>query len=388
MDGKDGVGSMTLHYRLGDSGHAVAEIRVKLAQLGLLDHTDSGVPLDTFDIDVDRAVRQFQQERGLTADGVVGPVTYRVLEEARWRLGDRLLSYVVANPQSGDDVLTLQRRLTELGFDVGHVDGIFGPRTGEALREFQRNVGLPADGTCGPGTFKALGRLAPIVTGGRPENLRASDALQRAGKRLPGKIVVIDPGHGGPDRGHAANGLDEASVVEDLAARVEGRLAATGVHAYLTRGPTTTSELDEIRRAEFANETGANLVISLHVDGHPNPEASGVATYYYGSDRPGTASAIGETFAGLIQREIVARTDLVDCRTHAKTWDLLRHTRMAAVRVELGYINNEHDAARLADPSFRDVVAEAIVVAVQRVYLPSHEDAPTGALRLRDLADA
>lgn len=379
---------MALHYRLGDSGHAVAEIRVKLAQLGLLDHTDSGVPLDTFDIDVDRAVRQFQQERGLTADGVVGPVTYRVLEEARWRLGDRLLSYVVANPQSGDDVLALQRRLTELGFDVGHVDGIFGPRTGEALREFQRNVGLPADGTCGPSTFKALGRLAPIVTGGRPDNLRASDALQRAGKRLPGKIVVIDPGHGGPDRGHGANGLDEASVVEDLAARVEGRLGATGVHAYLTRGPAMASELDEIRRAEFANETGANLVISLHVDGHRNPDASGVATYYYGSDRPGTSSAIGETFAGLIQREIVARTDLVDCRTHAKTWDLLRHTKMAAVRVELGYITNEHDAARLADPSFRDVVAEAIVVAVQRVYLPSHEDASTGVLQLQDLADA
>lgn len=388
MDGKDGIGSMTLQYRLGDSGHAVAEIRVKLAQLGLLDHTDSGVPLDTFDIDVDRAVRQFQQERGLTSDGVVGPVTYRVLEEARWRLGDRLLSYVVANPQSGDDVLALQRRLTELGFDVGHVDGIFGPRTGEALREFQRNVGLPADGTCGPSTFKALGRLAPIVTGGRPDSLRASDALQRAGKRLPGKIVVIDPGHGGPDRGHAAFGLDEASVVEDLGARVEGRLAATGVHAYLTRGPGMTEELDEIRRAEFANETGANLVISLHVDGHKNPLASGVATYFYGSNRPGTASAIGETFAGLIQREIVARTDLVDCRTHAKTWDLLRHTRMAAVRVELGYITNEHDAARLADPSFRDVVAEAIVVAVQRVYLPSHEDAPTGVLQLRDLADA
>jgi N-acetylmuramoyl-L-alanine amidase len=379
---------MTLRYRLGDSGPAVAEIRVKLAQLGLLDHTESGVPLDTFDIDVDHAVRQFQQERGLTADGVVGPATYRVLEEARWRLGDRILSYVVANPQSGDDVLELQRRLTELGFDVGRVDGIFGPRTGEALREFQRNTGLPADGTCGPGTFKALGRLAPIVTGGRPDSLRASDALQRAGKRLPGKIVVIDPGHGGPDRGFTGNGLEEATLVEDLAARVEGRLAATGVHAYLTRGRALTAELDEVTRAEFANETGANLVISLHVDGYHNPAASGVATYFYGHDRPGANSAIGEMLAGLIQRELVARTGLVDGRTHAKTWDLLRHTRMAAVRVELGYITNPDDAARLADPQFRDTVAEAIVVAVQRVYLPSHEDAQTGVLQLRDLAGA
>ena len=96
-------------------------------------------------------------------------------------------------------------------------------------------------------------------------------------------------------------------------------------------------------------------------------------------------SAAGERFAGLVQREIVARTDLRDCRTHAKTWDLLRYTRMPAVRIELGYVTNPDDAARLGDPDFRDVVAEAIVVAVQRLYLPSELDSPTGVLRLSHL---
>lgn len=375
---------MTTHrYRLGDTGPAIAEIRTKLSQIGLLDDTQPGP--HTFDDDVDHAVRQFQQERGLAVDGVVGPMTYRMLDEARWRLGDRLLSYVVANPQSGDDVSDLQRRLSELGFNVGRLDGVFGPHTGDALREFQRNVGLPADGTCGPSTFKALARLAPIVTGGRPERLRADEALRRAGKRLPGKVVVIDPTHGGSNRGNAANGLEEAAIVEDLAVRMEGRLAATGVRTFLTRGPGAEGELDSEARAQFANETGANLMVSLHVDAHSNPLARGVATYYYGSERNGASSAIGEQFAGLVQREIVARTDLEDCRTHPKTWNLLRHTKMATVWVELGYLTNEGDAARLADPDFRDVVAEAIVVAIQRVYLPAHEDATTGALRMGDL---
>ena len=126
--------------------------------------------------------------------------------------------------------------------------------------------------------------------------------------------------------------------------------------------------------------------MSLHVDEHRNPEASGVATYYYGTSHgDAMRSTLGERFAGLVQREVVARTDLRDCRTHAKTWDLLRYTKMPAVRMELGYVTNESDAIRIADPGFRDVVAEAIVVAVQRVYLPPDMDAPTGVLQLGEL---
>ena len=87
-----------------------------------------------------------------------------------------------------------------------------------------------------------------------------------------------------------------------------------------------------------------------------------------------------------MQREIVARTDLVDLRSHAKSWELLRHTRMPAVRIDVGYLTNPGDAARLADPAFRDVVAEAVVVAVQRMYLNPETDTRTGLLRLDEAA--
>jgi hypothetical protein len=75
-----------------------------------------------------------------------------------------------------------------------------------------------------------------------------------------------------------------------------------------------------------------------------------VASYYFGSEAHGTRSSTGEKFAGLVQREIVARTDLLDLRPHAKTWDFLRKTRMPAVRLDLGYLTNAGDAARLAHP--------------------------------------
>jgi N-acetylmuramoyl-L-alanine amidase len=263
------------------------------------------------------------------------------------------------------------------------VDGLFGVETEHALREFQRNVGIPADGTCGPSTFKALDRLARTVVGGRPHAMRESEAINRAGPTLSGKLVVIDPGHGGTDAGVSGHDLDESALVYDLASRVEGRLTATGSSAFLTRGPD--GDLDEVERARFANTAGADLVISVHVDAHANRDAAGCATYYFGNDRIGHHSAVGERFADLVQREVCARTDLANLRTHPKTWDLLRRTRMPAVRIELGYLSNTGDAARLADPAFRDVLAEAVVAAVQRLYLPPDEDAETGFLRIPEL---
>ena len=74
--------------------------------------------------------------------------------------------------------------------------------------------------------------------------------------------------------------------------------------------------------------------------------------------------------AELIQEEVPWHTSLPDCRTHAKTWDLLRMTRMPAVRVEMGYATNDLDAALLADPSARDAIAAGLYSAVSRLFAP------------------
>ena len=368
--------------RRGDRGPVVAEIRSKLASLGLIEHETvapaAGVPgmdgFDGFDDACDRAVRGFQQARGLSVDGIVGPETYRALDEARWQLGDRVLSHRVSNPIVGDDVAELQHRLQELGFDAGRADGIFGTRTEFAVREFQRNVGLASDGTCGPSTLKALARLRRTVVGGRAQWIRETEELHRAGPTLAGKSVVIDPGHGGVDRGARHHGLEEAWLAEDLASRIEGRLTALGAQAFLTRSADLPGGvIGDAERASLANGIDADLFLSLHIDASTNPLASGVASYYFGSygvAGRATGSAIGSRLAALLQDEIATRTDLLDCRTHAKTWALLRLTRMPAVRLELGYLSNATDARRLSSTEFRDTLAEAVVAAVERLYLP------------------
>jgi N-acetylmuramoyl-L-alanine amidase len=359
--------------RRGDRGPAVAEVRAMLHSLALL-ADPSGEEYDTA---TERAVRAFQQARGLASDGIVGVETYRALGEARWRLGDRTLYRVVGHPFVGDDVLALQTWLVDRGFDVGRCDGIFGATTEAALAEFQRNVGLKADGVFGPRTQRAIAQLRRAVVGGRSDHMREHERLFRAGPALAGKTVIVDPGHGGDDPGWVGRGIVESDVVYDIASRLEGRLAAAGAIPFLTR--SADGDVGVADRADFANAAEADLYVALHLDAAPSPDPHGVATYYFGG------SATGERLADLVQREVVARTDLLDCRTHPRSWELLRLTRMPAVQVEAGYVTNPHDAARLADPEFRDTIAEALLAAVQRLYLPAADDPGTGQLRLPEL---
>src|SRR5919199_147881 len=127
--------------RRGDTGPAVAEVRAMLHGLGLLPEAEG----EAYDAATERAVRAFQQSRGLAADGVVGVETYRALGEARW--------------------------LLDRGFDVGRCDGIFGARTEAALTEFQRNAGVKADGIFGPATQRAIANLRRAIRGGRADHL-------------------------------------------------------------------------------------------------------------------------------------------------------------------------------------------------------------------------
>ncbi len=370
----------------GDHGPAVGEVRAALRRLGLLRDGPAGSTANGnaeeaagYDPATELAVRHFQQVRGLSVDGRVGEETYRALTEARWSLGDRLLRYDPERPVRGDDVTNLQERLLELGYDAGRADGILGAETEAGLRAFQRDYGLAADGTCGPGTLRALKQLGRRVTGGRPQLLRQSANLVESGPHLIGRVIVIDPGHGGEDTGYTAGETTESDLVFDLASRIEGRLAAAGAKVYLTRGRTGGPTLQE--RTAFANDENADLFVSLHMEAHGSPHARGVASYYYGNGS-GVSSTVGEQFANLLRREVIARTGMLDCGSHAKTWDLLRLTRMPAVRVDCGYLSHPVDRLLLLDARLRSTIAQAAVAAVQRLFLPAENDPKTGTFLL------
>jgi len=363
--------------RPGARGEQVIDVQTRLVTLGYQIAGDerSG----TFGDGTQAAVRAFQQDRGLIVDGLVGTDTWRELVEASWRLGDRTL-YLRAPHMRGDDVRGLQDRLASLGFDAGRTDGILGPHTAAALREFQKNYGLSDDGIVAAETVRALHGL-PSIAGDMPvDPIRQREALRTRARGVTGLRVVLDPGHGGDDPGFVGQGgLREDEICFELANLVESALAAAGVQVHLTRragdGPP------EVARTALANALDADLFLSLHLGG-PDTKARGAASFYFGHQR--WRSEAGVMLAELLLEEICS-LDLVDGRAHPKTFALLRETRMPAVVVEPAFISNPDEELLLADPGFRARLATKIARAVERFAV---EKAPTTsraiAARTRD----
>jgi peptidoglycan hydrolase-like protein with peptidoglycan-binding domain len=139
-------------------GEEVSRLQARLSALGLLGGKIDGF----FGRETARAVRAFQSQAGLSIDGIVGPQTRRLIFAEEASALDPMMSRVVVGaPRAcvdvralryamplmrGDDVVAVQRRLKEMGYLSGAVDGIFGPGTARAVRAFQTNQGLPQDG--------------------------------------------------------------------------------------------------------------------------------------------------------------------------------------------------------------------------------------------------
>lgn len=346
---------VTRPLRQGDRSFEVLDVAARLRALGYELTDDPGF----FGASTRLAVQSFQQRRGLVVDGMVGADTWSELVEASWQLGDRNL-YLRHPLMRGDDVARLQARLNALGFDAGREDGIFGRDTDRAVRAFQREYGIPEDAIFGPLTHAALTGLRADRPGTAAALREELQRQQRA--RLSEVLVVVDPGHGGPDEEEVgAFGTPEADVCWDLATRLAQDLAQLGVRVRFTH--TETENPDPAERAARANSLGADLFISIHLNAHHEPAAGGASTYYFKTSRAGEE---------LAERVLDALVSLGarNCRAHPTSYPSLRATRMPAILVEPAFLTNPEEEQGLRNPDRRAAVAWAIASGVRSYFEP------------------
>lgn len=148
--------SENLYLRLGDSGRDVTKMQERLIELGYL----SGKATGQFDATTEKGLYAFQRRNVSYADGVAGPLTLQALYSSRAK-GTSTSQGVIGTSlrlgvYSSDLVRNMQARLKALGYYSGSTDGDFGPSTETAVKAFQRNNNLTADGVAGQATLSVL----------------------------------------------------------------------------------------------------------------------------------------------------------------------------------------------------------------------------------------
>ena len=167
--------------------------------------------------------------------------------------------------------------------------------------------------------------------------------------------VVIDPGHGGHDRGGVpSNIIPEKGVALDVARRLRAYLENAGFRTVMTRSRDVFVTLD--RRVAMANSRRRAIFVSIHFNSGRRVGANGIETFY--------GSARAKNLARLIQRNAMKTTSGENRGIKRAKFYVLRKTRIPAVLVECGFLTNRQDARRASSSEYRNRLARQIGQAI------------------------
>lgn len=172
----------------------------------------------------------------------------------------------------------------------------------------------------------------------------------------PPFTVVVDPGHGGHDPGAIVEGIQEKDLVLQIALKVLSLAnSVPDLRVVLTRMSDRYPELKE--RVRLAEEVGAALYLSIHVNSFPDPNICGVETYVDDSRSPDDPSW---ALAQAVQKAVCTATGAPDRGVRSQRL-YMRHTRLPAALVEVGYLTCPAERTRLLEPWYQEEIARGIL---------------------------
>ncbi|HAT55974.1 MAG TPA: N-acetylmuramoyl-L-alanine amidase [Veillonellaceae bacterium] len=205
-------------------------------------------------------------------------------------------------------------------------------------------------------------RIAPSYNSASPQNYEISPSDARV---LKGKIICIDPGHGGTDTGAIGqlNGqpVYEKNITLSIALPLRDMLTKAGATVFMTR--TTDRDVykpydgdnEELQaRSDVGNNNHADAFLSIHIDAFSNPSVDGTTGYYYAkTDKD-------QLLAQSLHDAVLNEIDIPDRGVRANDLYVNVHTNMPSTLQELGYISNPDRVAMLTTPGVPEKIAKSL----------------------------
>lgn len=190
-------------------------------------------------------------------------------------------------------------------------------------------------------------------------------------RNLIGKVILLDPGHGGVDPGAIYKDIYEADINLSIAKKLEKVLGEAGAIVYLTRdgnydlslpGAQYRKRSDLSRRANIINSSNCDLYLSIHL----NSESTGLwkgAQVFYDDINPRN-----EMIAKIFQEEL--KNSLKSNREYKEVKDMYLHKRVErpGILVEVGFLSNASDRFLLTNKEYQDKIANTLLEAIYNYF--------------------
>lgn len=177
--------------------------------------------------------------------------------------------------------------------------------------------------------------------------------------------VVIDAGHGGYDLGAHSRVCEEKDVCLKTAQVLKKYLLQKGYRVVMTR---TRDEFVPLKkRAQIANISKSQLLVSIHYNAAKSERANGVEIYYYDSAEPWKAKR-SKQLAQLALSRIISKTGAHSRGVKGGNFCVIRETKMPSILVEGGFITNPQERGKICDAKYIDKIATALADSIDQYF--------------------
>ena len=188
---------------------------------------------------------------------------------------------------------------------------------------------------------------------------------------LIGKVIYLDPGHGGIDSGTTYRGIFEKDINLTLCEKLKDSLALKGATVYLTRetdkdlalnNATQRKRSDLINRAYLINKTKPNMYISIHVNYLSNTKYKGFQIFY------NNKNSENQKIAESLTKHMKEKTWNVREPKYNNTYYMYRNITPPGVLIEVGFLSNPDDRYRLTHEKYQDILVSNIAYSIEKYF--------------------